>query len=79
LRDEVSAGERDGRAGGRAIWSGEDEKDQGKPHGPAAAKDSPARDIIHESLAQGRAGPFPLKCQQIAIDGVMDEESIDKD
>lgn len=59
--------------------SGEDEKGQGEPHGLAFAKDGPARDIIHESLARRRAWALPRECRQIAIDGVMDEESIDKD
>lgn len=61
------------------VWDGEDEPGQGKPNGLGAAQDGPVRDIIHESLAQGRAGALPLKCRQIAIDCVMDEESIDKD
>jgi len=70
-----SVRERDGRARRRGgIWSGEDENGQGKKHGPALAKDGSAQDIIHESLARWRAGPLPLECRQIAIDGVMDEE-----
>ena len=60
------------RKGG--IWSGEDEKGQGKSHRSAAARDGPARDIIYESLARRRAWARPLDCRQIAIDGVMDEE-----
>lgn len=51
------------RKGG--IWSGEDEKGQSKPYGPGAAQDDPARDIIHESLARGRAWALPRECRQI--------------
>ena len=64
------------RKGG--IWGGEDEKGQGKPHGPAAAKDGPAQDIIHESLARGRAGALLLECRQIIVDSRIDEEHIDE-
>ena len=45
--------------------SGEDEKGQGEPHGLAFAKDGPDRDIIHESLARGRAWALPRECRQI--------------
>ena len=64
------------RMGG--ICGGEDKKGQSKPYGPGAAQDDPARDIIHESLARGRAGPRPRECRQIIVDSRIDEEHIDE-
>ena len=61
------------------IWGGEDEKGRDKTNGPGADKDGPAQDIIHESLPRGQAEVLLQECRQKIIDGVMDEESIDKD